>query len=114
MIATARQGKTVYALTTGNALVAWNYAEKAPEKRLFVANDDVAALGRLRVSADGNWLAAAVNMDDRSKGAVLLLDLRSDERREPAIIYDSWVSEIAFSPEGRRLATGSWAGRVSI
>ncbi|MCI0412648.1 DUF4062 domain-containing protein [bacterium] len=59
------------------------------------------------VSPDGRWIAAALQKDVR------VWDLRSGESIA-VLPHDHYVWACTFTPDGKRIATGSWNGIVRI
>ena len=77
--------------------------------------DDHENYGRLAFSPDGETLAHWNNKE----GSILLTDLKgwSIQRLDPfdvAAEEQAWVECVAFSPDGRTLASGHWDGNIRI
>jgi len=63
----------------------------------------------MALSRDGRTLATGG--DDRQ---VIRWDVATGERLEPELFYDSPVAAIALAPDGRRIITGTRAGRLHV
>src|SRR5439155_3603357 len=67
------------------------------------------------ISADGRFLAAGGGREDESSpGEAWIWDLR--DRRQLIVLrgHRRAVNGVAFSPDGRLLASGSWDGTVRL
>jgi len=68
----------------------------------------------LAVSPDGQWLAAGGGAIDEGPGRVHLWDLRSGRLLRMVETAEGIIPAVAFAPDGRTLALGSWDGTVRL
>ncbi len=58
------------------------------------------------LSPDGKLLAATTGQDDRSPASIRLWDAATGQAMAPIEVHDAGVETLAFSPDGRRVASG--------
>jgi WD40 repeat protein len=104
------------AFTDGTIRI-WCPADGREVGRLICENiEAIAALATngMAFSPDGRWLAACSNTADRSPGEVRVFDLTTGQRVFTLRGHTSNVTSVAFSLDGRRIATSSFDRTVKL
>ncbi len=83
------------------------------------ANENSAVVSDLAFSPDGKILAAAYGefcglFFEARPGQVILWDRQSGKRRATLLGHPDGVSSVRFSPDGKLLATGGYAGSIKF
>jgi len=70
--------------------------------------------GMLAYHPDGRWIAACSNANDHSPGEVRVFDATTNQRVFTLQNHTSGVTAVAFSPDGRRIASSSLDRTVKL
>jgi WD40 repeat protein len=105
-------GKTLVAGLSDGNIRFWNVVKETQERTLH----DVAAVQHLALSRDGKLLAAGLSHDDPSSArswhdTASLWDVTTGKRLHELVLPTDMVSHVAFSPDGKTLAT---ADRLAV
>ena len=110
-----RCGKRV-AAATFNGLQVWAYAPDSAEQLTFEDSQAILKIpdGSAGIfSPDGKWLAAA-SLSTASGNAVKLWDAATGQELLTMVGHTNWLAGLAFSPDGKRLASTSLDGTVRV
>jgi WD40 repeat protein len=100
-------GDFIYGGTTGGQIV--RIAISDMTETVVTTNKVSTKVLSLDLSADGNYLAFG-----SLTGEIILYDLFANKEVTELHGHDSRVNDIAFSNNGKRLATASWDGTIQI
>ncbi|MFO0593767.1 MAG: serine/threonine-protein kinase [Myxococcaceae bacterium] len=104
-LAMSADGSTLFSGGEDNVVLRWNLATGASERWLELPD----AINALTLAPDGRALAIACE-----DSAVYLVALDAHERGEPFARHAHPVYTVAFSPDGRWLASGSWDAEIQV
>jgi WD40 repeat protein len=105
-------GRTL-ACGDADGITLWELATRRERARIAAPHHRLAVV--LRFSPDGRWLAWGGGADgDSESTSVHLWDVRRGESLRPLTGHDQGVAGLAFAPDGRTLASGSWDTTVLI
>jgi WD40 repeat protein len=114
--ATAERCGTRVAAATFNGLQVWMYAPDSAEPISLEESQAILTIpeGSSGIfSPDGKWLAA-LSLSTTSGNAVKLWDATTGQELLTLAGHTDWVMGLAFSPDGKRLASTSLDGTVRI
>jgi WD40 repeat protein/transcriptional regulator with XRE-family HTH domain len=107
---------TRLAVATFNGLKVWKYALNSAEPISLEESEAILTIsdgGSGIFSPDGKWLAA-LSLSAASGNAVKLWNANTGQELLTMVGHTAWVAGLAFSPDGKRLASTSLDGTVRI
>jgi WD40 repeat protein len=102
------QGSSVVSVGEDGSVYLWSFSTR--REPLF--EDQAGRVGPVAFSPDGRYLAAAIDGADGS--TVSLLDVERGEPRIELSAPETWISALAYSPDGTRVAAGCKDGTVKV
>jgi WD40 repeat protein len=109
-------GKRMAVTTLSNGLQVWMFPSDSAELISFDENQAVFTIPEGNdgiFSRDGKWLAA-LSLSTASANAIKLWDADTGREALALIGHTDWVMDLAFSPDGERLASTSLDGTVRL
>jgi WD40 repeat protein len=101
---------------TFNGLQVWMYEPRSAEPITLEAAEAILTIpeaGAAVFSPDGKWLAA-LSLSTASGNAVKLWDANTGQELLTMVGHTDWLAGLAFSPDGKRLASTSLDGTVRL
>jgi len=109
-VAFSPDGRALASGSTDGRLVFWDAATGAETKRLKVEGGVLS----LAYSADGRTLAAGTTFGGAGNQSILLFDAAGAAGPRTLGGHATWVTSLAFSPDGQVLASGARDGVVKL
>jgi heme/copper-type cytochrome/quinol oxidase subunit 2 len=93
----------------GRILQTWDIDREMQLGTLYVGDQ----IGHIALSPDGQWVALAYGQLQRGP-SILLYDVSSGQLVDTLIGHTQPITGLAFSPDGRTLASSSWDGTARL
>ena len=98
----------------------WSCASAADDRTVRIWQPGIGRMVRIVRRHDAPALALAYAPDGKTlfsagvEGVIRIIDADSDQVLFEWTGHDDWIYNVAVSPDGKRIATGDWAGSVRM